>query len=395
VVNILFVHHGVGIGGAPTSLLRLVKALDKKKFQCKVVFLRDSAVVDLFRSASITVEVVNFGTPYFSHYESKKIKWYYVLKYFRIIYTWITTAYIKAPKYLKTQEFDILHLNSHALTSWSVPAKKLKKKVIIHNREAVAKGYFGFRRAILRKLILRSCDQVVNISVDNMNRLGLHGISSVIYNFIDIPPTYSYPMSVDNQTMEVLFLGGQSDLKGFDCVAKCLPLLSPGIKIVFAGHILTHENYLKKSKDSSFKAKLMRSLRNDDLLKSVYMSSNAKVVGLLANPLNHINQCDVLVTPHRNPHFSRPAIEAFAYGKPVVASNVEGMEEIVDHGVNGLLVEVNNPKSLAESLNSLLIDKKRVQEMGCEARRKAENCFSPEASMESIVDLYGKLSNNT
>lgn len=68
-------------------------------------------------------------------------------------------------------------------------------------------------------------------------------------------------------------------------------------------------------------------------------------------------------------------LEAMAAGLPVVATTVTGNPEIVDHGVNGLLVEPEDAHALAEALARLLQDETLRQQMGLAARGKVEQCF--------------------
>jgi glycosyltransferase involved in cell wall biosynthesis len=68
-------------------------------------------------------------------------------------------------------------------------------------------------------------------------------------------------------------------------------------------------------------------------------------------------------------------LEAMAAGLPVVATTVTGNPEIVDDGVNGLLVPPEDVPALAEALARLLQDETLRREMGAAARSKVEQCF--------------------
>jgi len=65
---------------------------------------------------------------------------------------------------------------------------------------------------------------------------------------------------------------------------------------------------------------------------------------------------DVLILASFDESFGRVILEAFAYSRPVVASAVGGIPEIITNGENGLLVEAGNPEELAASLSRLLQD---------------------------------------
>lgn len=389
-IKILYIHHGTGIGGAPRSLLYLINKLPKEKYEIKVSFLVEGVHEKMFMDAGINTEVIGCSNKYFSHPQTGRIQWYYFYRYFAILYHWINTAFNIAPKYLKNQSFDIIHLNSHALTSWAFAAHKLGKKVVMHNREAISHGYLGIRYTILKSLIKRNCDHVINISEDNKRRLGLKNKSSVVYNFVEIPNNYRMPLSNNSSKVKVLYLGGTAKIKGFETVVKCLPFINDNITIQIAGNIsTTQKSKSLKTRVKYFVKKILN--KTQGYVTNMMNSPKTEVLGLLHNPLKAIDECDILISPFKIEHFSRPAIEAFAYGKPVIGSNVEGMDEIIDHMENGILVEKNNPEKLAEAVNMLSNNKPLRKKLGKNAREKAIRVFSPEANMRKIEDLYQQL----
>ncbi|RMD99139.1 MAG: glycosyltransferase family 1 protein [Calditrichaeota bacterium] len=87
--------------------------------------------------------------------------------------------------------------------------------------------------------------------------------------------------------------------------------------------------------------------------------------------------------------------EAFSMGKPVIASTLGGMPELVDHEVNGYHFEAKNVQQLAERIRQLWEHPKRCREMGEQARQKAEAEFSPEAHYEKIMSVYQQLLGKT
>jgi glycosyltransferase involved in cell wall biosynthesis len=69
-----------------------------------------------------------------------------------------------------------------------------------------------------------------------------------------------------------------------------------------------------------------------------------------------MRQCAVFVLPSRAEPFGIAILEALASGKPVVATAVGGIPEIIQHGVTGLLVEPDNPQALSEAIKAVLND---------------------------------------
>jgi len=390
-IKILFIHHGTGIGGAPISLLNLVKKLNQDKYEIKVAFVKGGVAEELFKTNGIKTDVIGSSNLWFTHNETGKIHWKYFYRYLKIFKHWRNTAYQIAPRYLANQDADIIHLNSHVLTSWAFAAKKMGKKVVLHNREAVARGYFGIRYRILKKLIEENCDAIINISQDNKKRLGIEEKAYVIYNFVNIPEKYCQSMEKDVTHRNVLYLGGMASIKGFDVTVKCLPYLNNNITLQFAGNLGKLQKGKSQKEKIKYWIKILLYRKSYKPLKKVLEASNTELLGLLSDPLKAIDECDILITPFKIEHFSRPAIEAFAYGKPVIGSNVEGMDEIIEHGINGLLVEKNNPKDLAKAINYLCENPDIARKMGQKGREKAIRLFSPEANTFKVEAIYDQL----
>ena len=381
--KILYIHHGVGIGGAPISLLNLIKKLDQEKYAIKIACLKDGEHVKLFRSQGINVEIINASTKYFIHAETGRIQWYYFPYYIIVFFIWLYTAFFAAPRYLKEQHADIVHLNSHVLSSWAFAAKKQGFKVILHNREAIAKGYFGVRKLILQYLIKNYTDQIVNISKDNRDRLGIDDKSSVVYNSVKIPSKYREPFD-DINNIKVLYLGGTAKIKGFENIVEATKYLSTNVELIFCGSIEESSN----RGFFQYVTSILERKSKSNFLKELKSNNRVKLVGLVKDVESYLNNCDILVTPFKISHFSRPAIEAFAHGKPVIGTDVIGMDEIIDHGINGLIVKNNKPKELATAINELSANIDYGIKLGLEGRKKAKELFSPEISTSKIENIY-------
>ena len=79
---------------------------------------------------------------------------------------------------------------------------------------------------------------------------------------------------------------------------------------------------------------------------------------------------DVFVLPSLNEGMGRVLVEAMAAGRPIVASRVGGIPDLVRHGVNGLLVPARDEIQLADSISWLLSNPDKAARMGAAGRRK-------------------------
>lgn len=82
-------------------------------------------------------------------------------------------------------------------------------------------------------------------------------------------------------------------------------------------------------------------------------------------------------------------LEAFGFGKPVIASRIGGIPEMIDDGVNGYLFEPGNTIDLRNKLEELLdMPDGRIRDMGKAARRKVEKEYSAEMHYERLLTVY-------
>jgi glycosyltransferase involved in cell wall biosynthesis len=90
-------------------------------------------------------------------------------------------------------------------------------------------------------------------------------------------------------------------------------------------------------------------------------------------------------------NFPYAILEAFALGKPVVASNIGGMPEMVEDGKTGLLFEPGSARELSRVIGQLVESPERAEQMGRNARRRVEKEFDAETHYRKIMEIYGSL----
>ena len=96
----------------------------------------------------------------------------------------------------------------------------------------------------------------------------------------------------------------------------------------------------------------------------------------------------VVVCPSRREGYGVVAREAMAHGRPVVASAVGGLLDAVEDGVTGLLVPPSDPGALRAALDRLVGDAPLRGRLGADARQRARERFSWDASTEALVVAY-------
>jgi glycosyltransferase involved in cell wall biosynthesis len=111
-------------------------------------------------------------------------------------------------------------------------------------------------------------------------------------------------------------------------------------------------------------------------------------VGPVADVAPYYARAAVVAVPSRREGYGMVAREAMAHGCAVVASDVGGLRDAIDDGVDGVLVPPRDVASLRAALEQLLGDPELRARLGAAARAKAEREWSREAMAEALARVY-------
>ncbi len=100
-----------------------------------------------------------------------------------------------------------------------------------------------------------------------------------------------------------------------------------------------------------------------------------------------LNAADLVVIPSRNEPFGLVLLEAWSASRAVVATNVGGLSENIDHLIDGVKVAVN-PAAIAQGINRVVGDPARLRALGAEGRHKIENRFRWDAIAGTFTGIY-------
>jgi glycosyltransferase involved in cell wall biosynthesis len=110
-----------------------------------------------------------------------------------------------------------------------------------------------------------------------------------------------------------------------------------------------------------------------------------------AEVLELLDAASLVLVPSRAETFGLVAIEAALMQRPVVASRVGGLREVVADGLTGLLVPADDAGAMAEAAVALLGDEARCRRLGMAARARAQVLFSHDRYIDGYVEQYGRL----
>lgn len=228
--------------------------------------------------------------------------------------------------------------------------------------------------------ILRAADWVSSVSVTGLNQASklvteIQGHSSVIHYGLDTPSCSPSPLPTD--TPRLLCLGRLAPQKGFDLALTAFASIIkrfPHARLVLAG-------------DGPERSALERQTSQLGLTHAVDFLGwvlPEKIPTLL-------NTATMVVMPSRWEGHPLVALQASLMARPIVATRVGGLPEIVDHQRTGLLVEKENSIALADAITFLLGNIATASRMGQEARSRTQQKFSWEGCVDAYDSLYRKL----
>lgn len=106
--------------------------------------------------------------------------------------------------------------------------------------------------------------------------------------------------------------------------------------------------------------------------------------------MRRLHQCaSIVCLPSYREGLPKVLIEACAAARPIVSTDVPGCREVVEHGVNGLLVPARNPVALADALQRLIEDQQLRVRFGAASRRKAAE-FDIRCVIQQTLSLYAR-----
>ena len=224
---------------------------------------------------------------------------------------------------------------------------------------------FGYRRA--ERLIVHG-EQLKRVLVQEC------GIAEAIIHVMPMVPhgDGGAPAAGEETAGTVLFFGRIWEYKGLEYLIRAEPLITaqaPDARIVIAGRGEDFKRY--------------RSMMVHPERFTVY---NEYVSHEQREEL--FRQASVVVLPYVDASQSAVVPIAYSHGKPVVATTVGGLPELVDDGRTGLLVPPRDERALAEAVVRLLRNADLRRRMGAEGRRKIEHDVSVEAVARQTLGVY-------
>ena len=283
----------------------------------------------------------------------------------------------------------LVYINEHVAMQASLAARIHRIPSVIQIRSLLLNGAFGIRRFLFSRLILRFNDRIFAITESEAQQLQPRNseekkvkVIGEFFSSLDaqVPGVRecraALGLPLDKRI--VTMLGGVEEIKGTLVFLRAAELVTNTFSKVFFVLAGTHQTLNER----------MRSYFSACAVIAERLKQNGWFVdlGQILGTMELINASDVIVAPSMLTHFSRPVIESWGLGKPVVCSKTEHMRNLVDHGCDGLLFEIGDHKMLAKCLLELLVNRKLRERMGKEGKNKVEERFNAKANTAAILE---------
>ena len=224
--------------------------------------------------------------------------------------------------------------------------------------------------------VLKKADAVKLEYSTQLNSYGIMreaNINSYFFpNMVDID---SFLNEVKQNIKYILLVGFPWYLKGVDILIKAFNKVYkdyPNYKLKIVGWCPEGRDYFERlSKDNP----------NIELCKPV---PHKEIITIM-------NACSLYVLASRTDASPRVLREAMASKKPIIASNVDGVPELIKDGFNGLLFESENINDLAEKISLLLSDNKYAQQLATNGYRHVQEKFSEKIYINNYKHIIDNL----
>jgi glycosyltransferase involved in cell wall biosynthesis len=340
-ITILYLeHHSAIIGGGQISLLQLLKNLDREKFNPLLICPERGQL-------STEAQKYHIKTCFISLPSLKTFK----------IPTFLLSIK-KLLKIIKEEKINLVHTNSSRSMMYAALLRLFHRIKVIWHVRITDKD-----RVIDRILELFAKKIITNSNAAARRFCWVKNKSKVvaIYNGLDLKTfdkkkdvaKIKKELSIKNEDIVIGTIAKLQPKKGIHILLNAAaPIIKkfPSIKFLIVGDDADTEGaYLKKLKSLAQQLNI-----TEHIIFSGYRDDIPQIMEII----------DIFTFPSFSESFGRSLLEAMAASKPIIASNVGGIPEVVVDGETGVLVPPGNSTELAAAISYLLKDNNLIKKMG-------------------------------
>ena len=367
--NILQYIETSGPGGAETVLLNIARSIDKNRFNPTVVLHKSEWLHEQLLKNEIETEII----------PSKR--------------SWDMVFLVKFIRYCRRHKIDLIHSHLFGANLYSCLAGAILRIPVIttfHN-ELFFQGRLEKFMA-LKSFIIRNFSAQMVFVAEYMKKDYIEHSNFpenrllTVYNGVELKnginnsdsSSLKKELGISDDDLLVGHIANLRAPKGHKFLIKAASLVCnnfPSAKFLLIGD----------EGDGTIKKEI------EDLIAESGLGENIRLLGFRKDVNRLLQIIDIFVLSSTSEGLPLSVIEAMASSKPVVATNVGGLPEIVVPDKTGYLVEPQNADALAEKLIFLLKDKALRTRMGLAGRKVVEEKYSFQTMITNYQNLYEEL----
>lgn len=373
--NILYVIDNIEFGGGERVFSQIIRGLNKERFSVLVASNPGGIFEKKLAEVGIKINPVRMTNRYNLGIISR-------LK-----------------KIIKTKDVRIVHSQGGRADFFSrIAAKIAHVPITVSSMAMLVEGYdVSILRKSLYVLIDRWTERWVNkftVLSEAMRRslIEIHKIPPEnivkIYNGIEIEEYNPDHKELRNKKLEVRReLGLKNDVPVIGAIGRLV--WQKGFEYL----IRAAPEVLKKCPEARFLIVGEGPLKNKLILTGEKLNVADRIIftGFRSDIKEILASIDVLAMPSLLEGLPMVLLEAMAMAKPIVATRIDGITEVLENSKTGLLVPAENSHALAEAIVGILNDKAKANFFGQNAREVAKKKFSVKKMVEQIELAYEKL----
>jgi glycosyltransferase involved in cell wall biosynthesis len=361
--NVLHLTETWNTGGAENVFISLVDNLDKTRYKSVVCLLRDGWLKTQLDRRGVETLVL-------PQHQSFDFPWLYQLI-----------------KLLRRRSIDVMHTHEFAMNVYGSLLSRITGIPIVTTVHG--KNYYceklrrrlGYRFAARQSIMVAVSDDLKRFLTESVRirseyvRVVPNGIDLNRYAINDVDNTVRKELGINAGRPVIGTVGNLFAVKGQIYLVKACQIVAntiPDFVLLVAG-------------EGEELAVLREEARN------LGIQENVKFLGFREDVPSLLQAIDVFVLPSLSEGLPLSVLEALALQKPVVASDVGGIPEVVEDGITGFLVPPKNPEALADKILLLLRNPQLAADFGKEGRKKVEEAFSLEHMIQEYQSLYEEL----
>ena len=370
-IRILYVIDALEFGGGERGFSQLSTGIDKKRFKTYLAAHPESKLEEMARLDNISFIPIDMD---------RKVNFKTIAQLLRIV---------------NQHQIHIVHsMGARADFFARMAVRKLPKISLVCTVAMPVEGFdIGFIRKIIYKIADRFSSRYVTqfIAVSKalkdqlIRKRKIHSDRiTVVHNGVELD---QYNPGMDASEKIRLLLGITDDYPIIGAIGRLV-------------HQKGYSHFLQAAKQVYVEKKYVRFVivghgPEEDNLKSMAKSLGISHVctfaGLRRDIPELLSTFEVFVLSSVLEGLPRIVIEAMAMGRPIVATDIDGVREELEDGITGLLVPPENSDSLAKSIIDLLTDKDKSVQMGINARRVAEERFGVGIMLKNVEEVYEEI----